>query len=256
MMNPDGFKNRGRIKQGIFCLLLFCLSLCLNRPFILYASPVCCVYDDENEQRTQMARCLAGVTLIGLGVGAGCLASCSGHRRHHGSSCSCSSYYYPSSYSNSSCWSSSSSSSSCSSSYSSSSSCRILKNAHKQRSVMPSEASLAASTQGKLAGTFTITPSLSALGHGGLIVFVLLPDGTKQVLGRILFSDHTGSSLSYGPFDQAGTYTLGVTLDEGSEIYTQALIGYFDLSINGTFVQTCEVILSPYDQSALYFYHN
>ncbi len=109
----------------------------------------------------------------------------------------------------------------------------------------------------QLSGSFFI-PYLPELGQGNLTAYVQLPDGKREVLGNISLSGHTGTSLTFGPFDQIGSYSFGMHSDHSITVPTQITLGSLEICINETTVQNYEFILPPYSspsyEPTTYFY--
>lgn len=93
----------------------------------------------------------------------------------------------------------------------------------------------------ELSGQFV--SHFSGSGQGSATAFVQLPDGTKHILGQIPFSGSTSSSLAYGPFNQTGTYVFGICVDEGCRLPVQSKIGFVDVRINGSTIQSHDFIV-------------
>jgi hypothetical protein len=110
----------------------------------------------------------------------------------------------------------------------------------------------------KLGGRFISHPSLST-AQGHFIAFVQLPNGMTEDLGRIPFSGSTSSSLSFGPFDEKGTYAFGIRLEEGASFPTQTKIGSIEVTLNASTVQSAEFLVpshSPSNYEPLLFYYD
>ena len=96
-------------------------------------------------------------------------------------------------------------------------------------------------TANVLSGLFT--SHLSTAGQGSITAFVHLPDGSTSILGNISLSGNTSSSIPYGPFNQLGTYSFGIRVDEGTVLPAQTRAGSIEIDVNGSTMQKYDVIL-------------
>lgn len=103
-----------------------------------------------------------------------------------------------------------------------------------------------ASDEKEVTGSLIANPGFAPLEQGNLSAFVQLPDGTTEVLGTIPLSGSSSSPLSYGPFDQKGTYTFGVCLEQGTKLPTQTKIGSIEVNIDGSTTQRHDFIAPPH----------
>lgn len=106
----------------------------------------------------------------------------------------------------------------------------------------------------QLSGVFVTHPALSVSNQGRMIAFVRLPDGTTQVLGSLLISSRGGTSLTCGPFTQKGTYTFGISVEEGTSLSSHLKVGYVEINVNGSTVDTHDFLV-PAHPSANYEPH-
>lgn len=259
-------------KRSIAYLTLFCSIFSFQQPSKLYAeNEPCCgnciLVNQEEAQRAKTAKFVAGLTLIAVIGGVAYFAfgsSCHGHS--HSSSCSSSSYRGHS-YS-SSCDSSSDDSSSSrrhshshshrhshSSDYSSSfwesstGSNSILRN--DEGFDMPLEGNFQlprikkSQESNQITGVFVTHPTLSPSCKGSMTAYVQLPDGTSQVLGTLPFSANGGSSLSYGPFTQKGSYVFGMKLNDGI-LSSSTKVGSVEIHVNGSTVEVRDYVVPAY----------
>jgi hypothetical protein len=276
MQNQRIFK-KNHLTQLFTYFSLFCVLFFSHLPSSTLSADTNLILDDECERRAQMSRILTGVTVVAIAGGiAYAVSQSGGHGHHHSSDSSSSSSSSSSSYSSSSqcypstsCYSYSSSDSSdyssrSSSSYSSSSYDRsnynsinksnvsnfsrndrrhrrtnpqYMERAKKGATIAHDSSSMANQLSGLFMSHFTTS------GQGSFTAFVQLPDGSMRVLGSIPFSGNTSTSLPYGPFNQVGTYTFGISVDEGTVLPIQTKIGSIHLDVNGSTVQSHEFSL-------------
>lgn len=246
------------LRQAVAYFSLLCVLFSSYTPSILLADDDSMFVDEECEMRTRRARILAGVTVVVLAGGiAYAISSSSGKCHHHYSSYSSSCY---SDYSSYSYYSSSCSDHShhhhshdhSSYTYSSYPSSIFSYNdvstfsgstrhfgrdpQYMERGIRSKDSQDSSSTTHPLSGVFIANGS--GVGQGSITAFVQLPDGTRHILGSIPFSGHSSSSLPYGPFNQLGTYTFGISVDEGTILPAQARIGSVDIDVNGSTTQS------------------
>lgn len=251
------------MKNTITYFAWFCVLFCTVSASCARAD-VCVMENGEDERRTRNAYLLAGLSILAIGGGIAALASASGHHKHHvsSSSSSCSPYRY---------------SSSCSSSSSShhhhhSSSHHHRHHHHHSSSLLSSwsssSSSLPYSTQGldpmfavqpqeevKVSGLFVAQPCSVENSYASISPFVQMPDGSTRSLGSIPLA---GGSLSFGPFDQKGSYTLGVSLDQSLDVSSQTKIASVEVQVDGLGVQKHDFYVPPqasanYEPSPCYF---
>lgn len=266
----------------IFCFMINSLHISkLNGESCPYPCTCQCILVEEDEsQRTRTATIVAGASVIALIGGVAALACCcSGHKKHsHSSSSSRSSHhggdsYYGSHYgSHDSYYNHSGSSShyyssdnhhhnhskdyssndfshyySSGSFYGSRFDPQILE--HPVEGNLPARCKQLPLTHKKIikessqiTGRFTTHPTLNPSNKGYVTAFVQLPDGTTQTLGKLPFSSHSGSSLSFGPFSQKGDYVFGMTVENGTTLSSQTKIGSVEIHHNGSTVGSREFI--------------
>jgi hypothetical protein len=253
------------IKRWIAYFTLFCILFTLSKPSQLCADE--CPYmldseaefpcvDQERAWRERTARIVVGATAVALVVGVAILA-CSSSSSHHSSSSSSSSYSRDSYYSSSSCSHRHHHHHHRHHHHSSSSASIVgISKVGPRRATDPQfyerdslEGNLPARSRqlvrvknsqdlNQLSGSFTTHPSLSTSGQGSVTAFVQMPDGTTQILGSLPFSSSTGSSLSYGPFTQKGTYLFGISLDGGISLASQSKVASVEVNVNGSTVES------------------
>jgi hypothetical protein len=267
--------NKAHLQQVIAHFSLLCLFFSSQVPSSLFAEDPTYI-DEDAARRTQNARILVGVTVVALGAGiAYAVSGSSGKCHHHHHSSSSSSSY--SSNSSSSASSSSSHHSHSSSHHSSSSNSSYSGNYFLDPNNRGSSSSFSdqngtvglgpqfaprshmlkksskrshdSSSEHSLSGMFI--SNVATRGQGSISAFVQLPDGTTQHLGHIPFSGSTSSSLAYGPFNQEGTYTFGISIDEGSQLPAQTKIGSVNIEVNGSMTQSYD-FMAPANPSANY----
>lgn len=256
------------LKRFIIYLAWFCATVSTFLPSSAYAD-LCLTDNSESEQfRYRTAYVVAGLTVIGLAAGIACLATASGHHKHH-SHCSCSSldnyrpYSSSCSYSPSHCHHSYSDCSCYYSDYScySSDSCHRHHHRHHHHSGFSDGSSYSRFSRneysdfdrGSGSNFFTARGKVkphskeenSLSGHfivhhnreqnGTVTPFIQLPDGTTQSLGTLPLSGN--GSIPYGPYHQKGNYTFGMTLDHANDSSSQLKLGSFEVEMNGSTVQ-------------------
>jgi hypothetical protein len=248
------------LRQAITYFSLLCLLFSSLASSSLRADcPM--IEDDESERRARTARILVGVTIVALGAGIayaafGSTGKCHHHSSSSSSSCSRDSYY--------SCYSHhdhhhhrhhhdhahhhhhhhsySSYSSDLYSRFGTHDTSRVSNDvefpfAGIHRSKISQDPSVVSN---QLSGVFT--SQALAKGQGSMTPFIQLPDGMTQVLGSIPLGK-TGISIPYGPFDQEGTYTFGIRVEEGAHLPMPAIIGSFEVEVNGSLMQKQEINL-------------
>jgi hypothetical protein len=264
------------LKQLMICLVWFCTVATTCLPSSAYAD-LCLADNCEPEQfRNRTAYVVAGLTVIGLAAGIACLATSSGHHKHH-SHCSCSSidnyrpYSSSCSYSHSHCHHSYSDCSCYSSDYSSYSDDSCHRGRHHHHHSRSSDRSSYShfsrneysdfdtgsgsnffTARGKVRPHSKEENSLSGhfIGHnnagqsGTVIPFIQLPDGTTQSLGTLSLSGN--GSIPYGPYNQKGTYTFGVRLDQANDSTSPLKLGSFQVEMNGSTVQKHDFSAPPH----------
>jgi|GEM_PF-3415321 len=263
-MSPDKPKGK-HVRQGVYFSLL---SLCLfsQIPSSLLAHP-CVFRNQEDIERQKTATIAAGATVIALigGIACAAFASGHGHHSHHSSSSDDSldplgddshhSHSHHSSHRHSDHHSyhhSHSHFSSESSSISLGSDPQFFPTDKMPRLRLRPSPSLRNEKEAcQLSGIFLSHPSLSSGSQGSFTIFAQLPDGTTETVGRLSFSGHGGSSLSFGPFSRKGSYTFGLSIDQGSVLLKQTHIGSIEIKINGSTVQSKEFFV-PADATAGY----
>jgi hypothetical protein len=259
-------------RQFIAYFSLFCVVISSILPSDLFADANIIV-DENDEGRTRSAYVIAGLTAMGLAAAGIAYATSSSHCRHS-SRCSSSYYSYTNyppdltfSYGNLHCPRSKylfhpTNSDDCSSSSSHdchSSSCSRLKTTARNFKDIPPKhlapqflashqnsihSQNSSKSKNRLSGLFI--PNLSATGQGSITAFALLPDGTNQILGRISLSGNGAFPLSFGPFYQEGTYTFGISVEEGTIPPNETKICSVNIEINGMIVQSHEFTLPPF----------
>lgn len=271
-MSNAGFKN-ACLKHAIAYLSWLCVLVSTMLPAPGNAD-LWLSSNDELETRKKVAYVVAGLTVIGLAVGIACLANASGHHKHHGHHHGMSSVdnYRPYSDSSYSCsysdyshdYSSDSSEHSrhhhhhhhhsgyySSNPYSNFSRNDVTSfsgssNSNRRDSLSIRGKTLKSSNQaeGALSGHFIAHSSPSHDSSESLTAFVQLPDGTTQSLGSFHLSGN--NSLPYGPFEQKGVYTFGVTLDSGNKSSSQLKLGSIHIEKNGSTVQHQDFTAPPH----------
>lgn len=259
------------MKQIIAYFTWFCVLLSTFNLAPAHAE-LCLIENDDDEKRVRNAYIVAGLTVIGIAGGIAALSSASGHHKHHTSSSYSYSrrhdHYSYSGYSghhhhnhrghnhrhdrhhkhhkhnshhysifsenNVSSWSDSGRSSYSAESFDQFAKKRIYSNDHAE----------AEETQ--ISGTFISHSDLTDVTEGSFTAFVQLPDGTTRSLGSLLLSGRGTASLPYGPFDQKGTYTFGVSLDRGIDLQMQTKAGSVEIQVNGSVVQRHDFIFPPH----------
>jgi hypothetical protein len=181
------------------------------------------------EERARVGKVLAGVTLIGLGVGIGCLAADNGRRVHCYSSNLSS---YPSSYSTYSTYSTYSSQhlNSKYKSFSNKSSLRNLYQCVSFLTPLSSSQPLAREEQ-TLSGFFSL-PDWGKEEGEEMIPFIQFPNGCCIRLD--VNSQH--SLISFGPFDQKGQYLFGLMIQHISSLDSVEKRGSIEIKINNQFL--------------------
>ena len=206
-----------------------------------------CITPDENEAwRARTAYIVAGLTVIGVAGAIVALSNASGHHKHHTHSSSSwdsyNSYHHHGHYHNS---------------YSShhhhkhhhhhSSS---LEPISERDSLWPINQKIAlskdAEEETQISGVFASHCNGAAENQGSFTAFVQLPDGTTRTLGRLSLSGNGGTSLHYGPYDQKGTYTFGISLDQTINSPEQMKAGSVEIQVNGSAVQKHDFTLPPH----------
>lgn len=271
------------LKHFIVSFGWFCAIFTTYLPAAAYGD--LCVTDtcDSETFRSRTAYVVAGLTVVGLAAAIAAMACASGHHKHHSRCSGLSSIdnYRP--YS-SSCSHSHHSHSHCSSYYSDCNSyysdCSRDSDHHhhhhhsgsydsnyysdfhrNERSSFSSDGSDSPSinlltARGKTNhSSHGITEEKSALSgyfiahnscgqEGNVTPFIQLPDGTTQSLGTLSLSGN--GSIPYGPFNQKGTYTFGVSLDQLNESNGQLKLGSFQIEVNDATVQKVEFSAPPH----------
>lgn len=258
-MNFHAFKKNGlHHMTAYFSLLAIIFSF--HVPSSLWAEAAFFI-DEEDQARTQRAYFLVGATLVALGAGVAYLASTNGsccHKKHDSSYSDSSSSYdwddssdysYRSDYSDYSSYRRSDYSRYSSEDYFSDYSI-FNNNIVSSWSDSPSEilgpqfslprqkhksAQGATTTANLLSGV--LTSHISPGSQGSFTAFVHLPDGTTNTLGSLSFSENTSASLAYGPFNQTGTYTFGISLDVGSQLPLQTKVCSIEMEVNRSTTQ-------------------
>jgi hypothetical protein len=81
-------------------------------------------------------------------------------------------------------------------------------------------------------------------GNKSMTAFVQLPDGSSRTLGSLPLSGN--ASIPFGPFDQKGVYTFGVSLDQGNESSVQTKLATIEMVVNGNTVQRVDFSAPPH----------
>ncbi len=255
-------------KQLMTYVTILCLLFTCHAP--ASADVAVLTNKEDCDRRLQVAYGVAGIAAVVLIGGLVYAASVSGHKCHHSSSSCDSSCSYYSCYDYSSCYSSCSS---CSSDHHHSNHRRHSGRHHHRdsysydyydsdllvREVFPQgviapagdvavrqklkKSPKASKKTDELSGMFIAHPT--TLGQGSVKAFVRLPDGSTHVLGHVSLSGQTTCSIPFGPFNQMGHYTFGVSVDEGASIPVQTNIGSIHIEVNGSTAQSCDFILPP-----------
>ena len=258
----------------------FCVLLSTSLPAPVQGD-LCKSPDDESERREKVAYVVAGLTVIGVAAGIACLATASGHHHHHSRSSWMSSvdnyrpyssgyhhhhhhssdhsdyssddssdhhhhhhhHHHHSGYYSSNPYSIFSENNASSWSGGSDSSRSERRTILRGRTCHAASSKHAEGEESALSGQFIAHSSPSADAQGSVTAFVQLPDGSSRSLGTIPLSGN--GSLSYGPFLKKGTYTFGVSLDQGSGAAAQK-IGTIQIEMNGAAVKSHDFTAPPH----------
>lgn len=213
-MNMGRFE-KWRFKQKVMSICLLAVALSFKQPVPLYALYEC---DEREEQYNRAAMTVAGVTIVGLVVGAGCLAFGTRHKNH------LSHHHYHSDYSY----------------YSHDSDDHSFDYTRSSDYTDDpfSDESVYSSTRNTLSGLFTLNGNLILLGEGSITPIIELPDGTVNLLDPLSFSS-SGSSTPFGPFNLKGKYRFSLRVEPGTTLSSKAEVCTVQINVNGV---TDEVI--------------
>ncbi len=222
--------EKSGFKQRVIYVCLLALAFSFEQPAPLYAS--CgCECDEQEVQYNRAAVAVAGITVVGLIVGVGCLAFGTRHKNHLSSH----HHHYSSDYSYSY---SDYTNYSYDSDYYSSDYSRSSDYSSDYSDYPFSDESVFPTTRNTLSGIFTLNDNLNLLGEGSVTPIIELPDGTVNLLDPLFFSN-SGSSTPFGPFNQKGKYRFSIRVEPGTTLSSKADVCMVQVNVNGV---TDEVI--------------
>lgn len=232
-MNAGRFE-KWRLKQRIIYVCLLALAFSFKQPAPLHAYYAC---DEQEEQYNRAAVAVAGITVVGVVVGVGCLAFGTRHKNHlsshhyHHHHSSDYSYYY-SDYSNYSH----------DSDYYSSDYSRSGDYSGGDSDYPFSDESVFPTTKNTLSGLFTLSGNLNLLGQGSVTPIIELPDGTVNLLDPLSFSS-SGSSTPFGPFNLKGKYRFSIRVEPGTTLSSDAEVCVVQVNVNGVTEEVIKIDL-------------